>query len=131
MTEVFSFRCGRAGDDVLDVSVGVGVLLFAPTSLLPLLLIAAMLSVAICKAVVMLAARDGDGDWDGEGEEAEARVTVVVEDDVEVVEEETSGLGVLEFGEGMNSFRTPAGTDIMGAAAVSISFMVDGVGEGW
>lgn len=130
MTEVFSLRTGRAGDAVLDVIVGVGVRLFTLTSLLPLLLIEAMLSVVICNAVVMLAARDGDGDWDGEGEEAEACVTVVVEDDVEVVEEETSGLGVLEFGEGMNSFRTPAGTDIMGAAAVSISFMVEGVGEG-
>lgn len=130
MTEVFSLRTGRAGDPVLDVSVGVGVRLFTLTSLLPLLLIAAMLSVVICNAVVILAARDGDGDWDGEGEEAAACVTVVVEDDVEVVEEETSGLGVREFGEGMNSFRTPAGTDIMGAAAVSISFMVEGVGEG-
>lgn len=122
---------GRAGDDVLDVRVGVGVLLFTLTSQFPLpfVLVAAMLSVVICRAVVMLAVRDGDGDRDGEGEETEACVIVVVEDD-DVLVQETSGLGVLEFEEGMNSFRTPAGTDIMGAAAVSISFMAKGQGEG-
>lgn len=37
MTEVLSLGTGRTGDAVLDVGVGVGVLLFASTSLLPLL----------------------------------------------------------------------------------------------
>lgn len=123
---------GRAGDAVLDV--GVGVLLFRPTSLSPLLfveVVEAILSVVLCKAVVMLAARDGDGERDGEGEEAAVWLTEVVEDD-EVVEETAvgGGVGVLEFEGDMNSFRTPAGTDIIGAAAVSRSFMVERE-EGW
>lgn len=131
MTEVLSLGTGRIGDAVLDVGVGVGVLLLPSTSLLPLLfvlIVAAVSHVMLCRAEVILLARDGD--VDGEGGEGTASVPVVVEDD-EVVEEAVvrGGVGVLELEGVMNSFRTPAGTDIMGAAAVSRSFMSQEVGR--
>lgn len=67
----------------------------------------------------------GDGDWAGE------RVVVSVEEVVRVDDEGgRGGVGVLELAGDMNSFKTPAGTDIMGAPAVSKSFMAGGGEEG-
>lgn len=108
----------RTGDDVLEMGVGVGVLLFTETLL-------GMVLFGVLGDVVMPVARDGDGD--GEGTAASDGVLMTVEEDEEAGR---GGVGVLELAGDMNSFKTPAGTDIMGAPAVSRSFMTGGREEG-
>lgn len=125
MTEVLSAGVVRTGDDVLEVGVGVGVLLFIEVGVGVLLFTITLLRIklfGVLVAEVMLLATDGDGAGDSEGAAASDGVVVTVEDEeVEVVR---GGVGVLELAGDMNSFKIPAGTDIMGAPAVSRSFMV-------
>ena len=113
VTVVFSMGSVRSGDDVLEVGVGVDVLLLILTLLVMLF--------SVLGAVVFLVAADGDGDKEGTAA-SDGVVVTVVEDEVGM-----GGVGVLEFGD-MNSFKTPAGTDIMGAPVVSKSFMAGGRG---
>lgn len=113
--EFFDMGSVKTGDAVLEVGVGVGVLLFT----IPLLVLVLF---GVPGPLVMLVARDGD--WAGERTVVSVVVVTLVDD-----EAGGGGVGVLELAGDINSFKTPAGTDIMGAPAVSRSFMAGGRGE--
>lgn len=119
MFEFLDVGSVKTGDAVLEgvvrFDVGVGVLLLT----MPLLVLVLF---GVPGPLVTLVATDGD---------CAGEMTVAsVEEVVTVVDDETrrGGVGVLELAGDMNSFKTPAGTDIMGAPAVSRSFMAGGEG---